>query len=100
MELVVFSIWGAVLPSSIREALLGWLESCVGKKRKKVWLSAPLCLFWMVWKERNSRAFEIEGHSVQGCKYFFLCNLWAWAKGFLVSAPPSIVDLVDWLGFD
>ena len=28
----------------------------------------------------------------------FLCNLWAWAKGFLVSNPTSIVDFVDWLG--
>ena len=42
----LFSLFGVswVLPSSVREALLGWLGSCVGKKRKKVWLSAPLCL--------------------------------------------------------
>ena len=37
-----------VLPFLVREALLGWLGSCVGKKRKKVWLSAPLCLLWIV----------------------------------------------------
>ena len=46
----LFSLFGVswVLPSSVREALLGWLGSCVGKKRKKVWLSTPLCLFWIV----------------------------------------------------
>ena len=71
----------------------------MGKKRKKVWLSAPFCLFWIVWKERNSRAFENEGHSVQGCKSFFLCNLWAWAKGFFDFGPPSFVGFVDWLGY-
>ena len=87
-----------VLPYSIREMLLGWLGSCVGKKRKKVWLSAPLCLFWIVWKERNNSAFENEGHLVQRCKSFFLCNLWAWAKGFLDFGPHSCVDFVDWLG--
>ena len=74
---LLFSLFGVswVLLYSVREALLGWLGPCVGKERERVWFSAPLCLFWIVWKERNSRAFENEGHSVQGCKSFFLCNL-------------------------
>ena len=29
--------------------------------------------------------------------FFFLCNLWAWAKGFLDSDPFSYVNFVDWL---
>ena len=34
-------------------------------------------------KERNSRVFEDEGHSVQGCKFCFICNLWKWViRGF------------------
>ena len=62
---LLFSLFGVswVLPSSIREALLGWLGPCVGKERRKVWRSAPLCLFWIVWKERNSRAFENVEHT-------------------------------------
>ena len=97
---LLFSLFGVswVLPSSVREALLGWFGPCVGKERKKVWFSAPLCLFWIVWKERNSRAFENEEHSFHMCKSFFLCNLWAWTKGFFGSGPPSVVDFVDWLG--
>ena len=42
-----------VLPSSVKEVLLVWHGSFVGKKRRKVWRAAPLCLFWMVWKEKN-----------------------------------------------
>ena len=45
MKLAIFPVWGVVDASILREALLGWLGSCVGKKRKKVWLSVPLCLF-------------------------------------------------------
>ncbi|RVX14661.1 hypothetical protein CK203_011960 [Vitis vinifera] len=30
----------------------------VGKKRKVAWLLGPLCLFWVIWKTRNSMAFE------------------------------------------
>ena len=91
-----------MLPYSVREALLGWLGPCVGKERKRVWFSAPLCLFWIVWKERNSRVFENEEHSVQGCKSLFFCNLWAWTKGFFFSffysSPLSFVVFVDLLG--
>ena len=95
----LFSLFGVswVLPYSIREALLGWLGPCVGKERRKVWRAAPLCLFWIVWKERNSRAFENEEQSIHGCKSFFLCNLWAWTRGFFGSGPPFVVDFVDWL---
>ena len=82
---LLVSLFGVswVLPYSVKEALLGWFGPCVGKERKKVWFLAPLCLFWIAWKERNNRVFENEGHLVQGCKSFFLCNLWAWTKRFL-----------------
>ena len=59
-----------------------------------MWFSAPLCLFWIVWKERNNRALENKGHLVQGCNSFFLCNLWAWTKGFFLLWP-LFVDFVD-----
>ena len=64
-----------------------------------MWRATPLCLFWIVWKKRNSVAFENEGHPVQGLKLSFYCNLWAWAKVYLVSRPSYIVDFVDWLDF-
>ncbi|RVX01837.1 hypothetical protein CK203_019553 [Vitis vinifera] len=48
----------------INEALLGWHGSYVGKKRKKVWRAAPLCLFWTIWRERNIKSFENGEHSV------------------------------------
>ena len=50
-----------VIPSSIKETLLGWNDSFVGKKCQKVWKAVPLCLFWMVWKERNKIAFKKGG---------------------------------------
>ena len=67
---LVFSFFGVLwtLPSSIRDALLGWHGSFVGQRRKKVWWAAP-------WMERNRRAFENEEQSVQGLELAFLCNL-------------------------
>ena len=63
-----------VLHSSVKEVLLGWHGSFVGKKRRKVWRATPLCLFWMVWKERNRIAFENQEFSIQRLKYSFVSN--------------------------
>ena len=30
----------------------------MGKKRKKVCLAAPLCVFGTIWKERNDKTFN------------------------------------------
>ena len=97
---LLFSLFGVVwvLPSSIREVLLGWHGSFVGKKRKKTWRAAPLYRFWTIWKERNSKTFDNEGQSIQGLKSSFSCNLGAWCKMHIVPRPHSLIDFVECLG--
>ena len=70
----------------------------MGKRRKKAWQMAPLCIFWSVWKERNRLAFGNEDLSLQRLKYSFVCNLWSWVKGSLVESHSSLVSFVDWIG--
>ncbi|RVW26078.1 hypothetical protein CK203_112555 [Vitis vinifera] len=62
--------WGRVLTldclqKRVKETLLGWRGSFVGKKRKVAWQLGPLCLFWVIWKARNSIAFEDCGLSIK-----------------------------------
>ncbi|KAJ9703718.1 hypothetical protein PVL29_005138 [Vitis rotundifolia] len=48
-----------VFPESVKEVLFSWKGSFVGKKKKKkVWKSIPLYIFWTIWKERNRLAFR------------------------------------------
>ena len=47
-----------VFPSSVRETLLGWKGSFVGKKCWTIWEVDPLYLSWSVWKARNRNAFK------------------------------------------
>ena len=57
---LLFTIFGVnwVLPGSVRETLNGWQGSLIRKNLKKLWLAAPLCLVWIIWKERNKAVFE------------------------------------------
>ena len=61
-----------MLSSSVRETLLNWHDSFVGKKRKKVWRVAPLHIFWTIWKARNRLAFKDDMLSIQQLKYSFI----------------------------
>ena len=67
----------------------------MGKRRKKAWQMALLCIFWSVWKERNRLAFGDEDLSLQRLKYSFVCNLWSWV---IAESYSSLVSFVDWIG--
>ena len=41
----------------VRETLLSWHDYFVGKRHKKAWMIAPLCILWTIFRERNKIAF-------------------------------------------
>ena len=60
-----------MMPSLIRDTLLGWRCSFISKERKRAWKASPLCLFWVIWKTGNDIVFRNEGVSIQKIKTFF-----------------------------
>ncbi|RVW22247.1 LINE-1 reverse transcriptase-like [Vitis vinifera] len=97
ITLVIFGVqW--VFPESVIEVLLSWRGSFVGKKRKKIWKSIPLCIFWTVWKERNRIVFRGGSLDIQKFKYYFVCNLWSWAKVYIGEESHSLLGFLEWLG--
>ena len=93
---IVGTSW--VFPHSVLHTLLAWQGAAVGKKCKKIWLAAPLCLFWILWRARNRLVFENEGTSDQKIKANFVSNLWAWANLYSADNTNSVVDFLTWLG--
>ena len=85
-----------VIPSSVRETLLGWNGSFVGKKHRTVWKKGPLCLFWSVWKARNKIVFEDGVLSIQRLKASFIYLLWSETKLFIKKVLD--VNWFHWLG--
>ena len=94
---VVDSNW--VFPLTVRQSLLTRQGAKVGRKRKRAWMAAPLCLFWTLWKERNRAAFENKTPSIHRLKSIFLCTLWSWAKLNSIDNLDSLVDFLTWLGY-
>ena len=88
-----------MFPLTVRQALLACQSASVGKKRKSVWLAAPLCLFWTVWNERNRAALENEIPSAFRIKSSFLFTLWSWDKLYSGDNLSSLVDFLTWLGY-
>ena len=87
-----------VMPISVKDVLLSWQGSFVGKKRKKAWRATPLCLFWTLWKERNWRAYEdleLIGHAIL-CSFIYM--FLQWVRIHLGSSTLSLFDFIDWLG--
>lgn len=66
--------------SSVKDMLIGWQGFCTRKKIIKLWMAAPICLFWIVWRERNGAMFENMVPSAQRMKNSFVCALWYWSR--------------------
>lgn len=64
----------------MKETLLEWHGSFVGRKRLKMWKVALYTFFGQFWKERDIIVFENEDFSIQRLKNYFVCRLWNWYK--------------------
>ena len=104
--IVVRALWEIVLalvgvqwvfPESVKEMLFSWRGSFVGKTRKKIWNSIPLCIFWTVWKEMNRLAFRGGSLAIQKLKNSFVCNLWSWARVCIGEESSSLLGFLEWL---
>ena len=94
--MIVGTTW--VFPHSVKHTLLAWQRAHVGKKRKKIWMASPLCLFWTLWRERNRVVFDNGVTNTQKIKANFLSNMWNWTNLYSVANTTSLVDFLAWLG--
>ena len=97
---LIFALFGVqwVMPNSIKETILSWSGSFVGKKRKKAWNATPLCLFWTLWKDKNRRVFEDTKLADQTILWSFLYMFLDWVRVHVDCTSWSIFDFIDCLG--
>ena len=80
---LIFALFGVqwVMSFSIKDSLLSWCGSFVGKTRKKAWNATSLCFFWSLWWKRNIRAFEDTELTDQAILWSFLYMLFGLGQG-------------------
>ena len=86
-----------VFPKTVKETLLSWKGSFIGKKRKNMWKYVPPCIFWTVWKERNHITFRDGIIDVQKLKHSFVYNLWSWNRLYIGEEISSLIGFLEWV---
>jgi hypothetical protein len=83
-----------VLPRKVTELLACWRRKAFSSKN--VILNAiPSCLMWLIWRERNLRAFEdTERHSTE-LKLILLHTLFEWMAAIISHPSLSLLDFID-----
>ena len=62
-----------------------------------MWKFIPLCMFWILWKERNSIAFRDGIVDIQKLEHSFVYNLWSWNSLFIGEEISSLIGFLDWV---
>ena len=52
---------------------------------------------WILWKERNERAFNDIEWSDQALEHSFLYTLVNWVRVFIKDHTLSMIDFIEWL---
>ena len=68
----------------------------MGRNRKIIWNSIPLCIFWTIWKDRNCIDFKEGNLVVQRLNYSFAYNLWSWNRSYLGDEVYSLIGFLEW----
>jgi hypothetical protein len=81
------------------DVLASW-KGCFARRGKGViWNAVPLCLMWLIWKERNQRAFEGLERSSTELKMFLLRAMFDWMFTINSLTFSSLLDFVDSISF-
>ncbi|WMV41939.1 hypothetical protein MTR67_035324 [Solanum verrucosum] len=68
------------MPKHTADLLSCWIRRDGSKSQKRWWKIIPHCIWWTVWRERNSRRFEDKSNSIHRVKWNCIVSLFFWWK--------------------
>ena len=79
----LFSLSGVshIFPRSVKDVLLSWHGALAEANFKMIWKLTPLCIFWITWKDGNSRTFDGVEIAFLLVNDVLLMILFYWMKG-------------------
>ena len=85
-----------VMPKGVLELLACWREGRGKSKIQDLWNSIPHGIFWVLWWERNSRAFEGKESGVLELKWFLIRILMDWSNASSSTSFSTIFEFLDY----
>ena len=83
---MLFSLFDVtwVMFGGVADLLACWRGQQGNSSAKEVWQITPLCLMWIIWRERNASCFEDQERSMEELKKLFIQTFFHWADAFSV----------------
>jgi hypothetical protein len=94
---MVFCLFGVVwvMPRSVVEVMASWMGSFRKSSHADVWGAVPLCVMWVLWRERNLRVFEGQERTVLELKLVLLRTLFDWLHCSSSYNPSYFEEFLD-----
>ena len=94
----IFTLFGLqwVMPKGVLDLLACWGEGRGKSKIQDLWNSIPHGIYWVLWWERNSKAFEGKERSVLELKWFLIRTLMDWSNTSGSNYFSSIFEFLDY----
>ena len=95
----IFSMFNIlwVMPSGVMDLLSCWGHSCCNVRVRKIWDLIPSCVFWCLWRERNSRSFEGKENNLIEIKLIFIRTLMEWSKAAGATHCTTVLDFISFI---
>ncbi|KAG5631747.1 hypothetical protein H5410_003464 [Solanum commersonii] len=82
------------MPEHTADLLSCWIRRGGSKSQKAWWRIIPHCIWWTIWKERNSRNFEDRSYSIQKVRWDCIASFYFWCKEKGLEDTKQIVELL------
>ncbi|WMV45978.1 hypothetical protein MTR67_039363 [Solanum verrucosum] len=82
------------MPEHTADLLSCWIRRGGSTSQKAWWRIIPNCIWWTIWKERNSRNFEDRSNSIQKVRWDCIASFYFWCKEKGLEVTEQIVELL------
>ena len=92
----IFHTFGVlwVLSGKVADLLFSWWNG-LGRHSSDIRNLVPLCLMWIIWKERNQRTFEDVSSSGRQLLEGFTLILFDWSRAWGFTTSTSITEFIS-----
>ncbi|KAG5590371.1 hypothetical protein H5410_040885, partial [Solanum commersonii] len=85
------------MPQHTADLLSCWISRGRRKSKKKWWSIIPSCIWWCIWKERNSRCYDNKANSIEKVKWNCLTTFYFWCKEEGIEETAQILNFIGTL---